>query len=150
MLQVLENLDAGVKPRAAALRVRDTNVPAAVRPEKAEKAGQKEASRERSMSQVLQERSQAAVTARKSLEPPSPVPDIDSADKDDPLAASEYIGDIFSYYKRVEPHFRVTPDYMARQVRNDASSSTGKLYYKPLPILVGAPRFQLLHSCSGL
>lgn len=34
-----------------------------------------------------------------------------------PLAATEYVNDIYSYYKRVEHKFRVAPDYMNAQVR---------------------------------
>lgn len=44
------------------------------------------------------------------------MPDIDSEDKGNELAASEYVADIFSYYKRVEPQYRVSPTYMSRQV----------------------------------
>jgi cyclin B len=77
------------------------------------------------MSALLQSRSEAAAGASTSaaqqqqrrLQPQSPMPDIDSADRKDPLAASEYVADIFSYYKRVEPQFRVSPNYMSRQVR---------------------------------
>ena len=78
------------------------------------------------MSALLQSRSEtAAVTStsaaslqrRQQQQPQSPMPDIDSADRKDPLTASEYVNDIFSYYKRVEPQFRVSPNYMSRQVR---------------------------------
>ena len=48
--------------------------------------------------------------------PKAGLPDIDSADRDDPLAAAEYVVDIFSYWKRCEPMFRVGPEYMSRQV----------------------------------
>ncbi|KAK9820270.1 hypothetical protein WJX72_008376 [[Myrmecia] bisecta] len=91
------------------LRVKDTNVPttSGTAPVAA-KAG-------RSMSSLLQSRSEAAVAERHVLAPASPMPDIDSADKNDPLAASEYVGDIFSYYRRVEPLYRVAPDYMSKQ-----------------------------------
>jgi hypothetical protein len=44
------------------------------------------------------------------------LPDIDSADRGDPLSAAEYVTDIFSYWKRCEPMFRVGPEYMTRQV----------------------------------
>ncbi|EIE25341.1 A/B/D/E cyclin [Coccomyxa subellipsoidea C-169] len=43
------------------------------------------------------------------------MPDIDSEDKGNELAAVDYVADIFSYYKRVEPQFRVSPTYMSRQ-----------------------------------
>ena len=72
----------------------------------------------RSMSALLQSRSEAAAVDRKAsgAEPCSPMPDIDAADKADPLQAAEYVGDIFTYYRRVEPQFRVSPDYMTQQV----------------------------------
>lgn len=73
-----------------------------------------------SMSSLLQQRSEAAVTAKKPAAPPSPLPDIDSADRNNPLAATEYVNDIYSYYRRVEPKFRVQPGYMGNQVRTDA------------------------------
>jgi len=44
-----------------------------------------------------------------------PLPAIDARDAADPLSASAYAADIFAYYRRVEPAFRVGPDYMARQ-----------------------------------
>lgn len=47
--------------------------------------------------------------------PPSPLPDIDGADRSDPLAATEYVHDIFSYFKRVQDRYSVAPDYMAGQ-----------------------------------
>mmetsp|Transcript_6234 Transcript_6234/g.13638 ORF Transcript_6234/g.13638 Transcript_6234/m.13638 type:complete len:439 (-) Transcript_6234:738-2054(-) len=68
-----------------------------------------------SMSSLLQTRSEAAVTTRKAPAPPSPLPDIDSVDNMNPLAASEYVVDIYSYYKRAEPKFRVAHDYMQTQ-----------------------------------
>ena len=46
----------------------------------------------------------------------TPLPALDAADAADPLAASEYAGDIFAYYARAEPRFRPPADYMARQV----------------------------------
>ena len=71
-----------------------------------------------SMSQLLAARSEEAMATRKApVSAASPCPDIDSADKGDPLFASEYASDIFSYYRRVEPLYRVAPDYMTRQVR---------------------------------
>lgn len=48
--------------------------------------------------------------------PKAGLPDIDAADRDDPLAATTYVCDIFSYWKRCEPMFRVGPEYMSRQV----------------------------------
>lgn len=72
-----------------------------------------------SMSSLLQQRSEAAVTAKKAPAPLSPLPDIDIADRGNPLAATEYVNDIYSYYRRVEPKFRVQPGYMANQVGSD-------------------------------
>ncbi|CAL8460573.1 g102 [Coccomyxa elongata] len=70
----------------------------------------------RSMSALLQSRSEAAAAAAETKpQPLSPMPDIDSEDKGNELAASEYVADIFSYYKRVEPQYRVSPTYMSRQ-----------------------------------
>lgn len=69
-----------------------------------------------SMSSLLQSRSESAVVERKQPAPVSPIPDIDKDDKSDPLAASDYVGDIISYYRRIEPLYRVAPDYMSRQV----------------------------------
>lgn len=69
-----------------------------------------------SMSSVLQTRSEAAVTARRPAAP-APLPDIDSGDRDNLLAVSDYVLDIHQYYRRVEPKFRVAPDYMKKQVR---------------------------------
>eukprot|EP00884_Botryococcus_braunii_P000828 jgi/Botrbrau1/10746/Bobra.180_2s0013.1 len=43
------------------------------------------------------------------------VDDIDSADKDNPFAASDYVVDIFSYYSRIEPKTRANANYMASQ-----------------------------------
>lgn len=68
------------------------------------------------MSAMLQIRSEAAVMQRKALAPISPIPDIDKDDKTDPLAAADYVGDIISYYRRIEPLYRVAPDYMSKQV----------------------------------
>ena len=71
------------------------------------------------MSSLLQSRSESAVVERKQAVPVSPIPDIDKDDKSDPLAASDYVGDIITYYRRIEPIFRVPPDYMSRQVCTD-------------------------------
>ncbi len=68
-----------------------------------------------SMTSMLQTRSEAAVTARRTL-CPSPLPDIDAIDRANPLAMAEYVNDIHSYFKRAEPKFRVAPDYMKKQV----------------------------------
>lgn len=71
-----------------------------------------------SMSSLLQSRSEAAVSARKptSGAPPSPLPNIELAsDHNNPLAASEYVNDIYHYFKRIEPKYRVHAGYMSRQ-----------------------------------
>lgn len=69
-----------------------------------------------SMSSLLQSRSEAAVAPHSSTAaPPSPLPDIDSADKLNPLMASEYVNDIYSYYRRVESSFRVPESFMSTQ-----------------------------------
>lgn len=69
-----------------------------------------------SLSSLLQSRSEAAVKPRKSIKaPPSPLPDIDSADRNNALAAAEYVNDIYSYYKHVEPKYRVSQNYMVSQ-----------------------------------
>ena len=112
------------KPRTSGLRPRDSSVPvvsaqapAAVAPAQVVR---KPATR-RSMSQALQDRSEVAVSGGKARKaavcPPSPLPDIDSCDKEDPLAATDFVADIFGYYKRMEPLLRVSPDYMSCQVR---------------------------------
>ena len=69
-----------------------------------------------SLTGLLMSRSESAVAAVKEPTPASPIPDIDSEDSNNPLAASAYVGDIFVYYKRVEPIFRTSSDYMKEQV----------------------------------
>jgi hypothetical protein len=76
-----------------------------------------------SMSSVLQTRSEAAVTTRRSMAVSSPLPDIDAIDRENPLAVADYVNDIQSYYKRVEPKFRVAPDYMRNQVGRECGSA---------------------------
>ncbi|KAL2232109.1 UNVERIFIED_CONTAM: Cyclin-B2-3 [Sesamum indicum] len=44
-----------------------------------------------------------------------PVLDIDSCDKKNPLAVTEYIDDIYTYYKKTESLSCVPPNYMAQQ-----------------------------------
>ena len=69
-------------PKRAALTKRDPNVPAAAAPAAAV-PGAKEirAGRGRSMSALLQSRSETAVQERRISAPASPMPDIDSEDK---------------------------------------------------------------------
>ncbi|KAL4447373.1 hypothetical protein ABPG77_007406 [Micractinium sp. CCAP 211/92] len=104
------------KPRNG-LRPRDSNVPVVSQAAgAAAPPAEKPAPAGRSMSQLLHERSEAALIAGKTKEQCVPaLPDIDSADAHDPLAATDFVADIFSYYKRVEPQLRVAPDYMSRQ-----------------------------------
>jgi cyclin B len=44
-----------------------------------------------------------------------PILDIDTSDADNPLAVTEYIEDLYSYYRKVESSGRVSPNYMAQQ-----------------------------------
>ncbi len=69
-------------PKRAALSKRDPNVPAAAAPAAAV-PGAKETrvGRGRSMSALLQSRSETAVQERRTSAPASPMPDIDSEDK---------------------------------------------------------------------
>ncbi len=79
-----------------------------------------------SLSSLLQNRSDAAAaaTARAPSAPSAaPLPDIDRHDRLDPLEAVEYVNNIYSYYRRVEPKFRVSSDYMGGQVRTAACCS---------------------------
>ncbi|RRT60416.1 hypothetical protein B296_00042946 [Ensete ventricosum] len=43
------------------------------------------------------------------------IPDIDSCDSKDPLAAVEYVEDIYSFYRQIEVTSCVSPDYMSNQ-----------------------------------
>jgi len=43
------------------------------------------------------------------------VSSVDSGDKDDPQAATEYVNDIFGYFREVEKKRAPKPDYMTRQ-----------------------------------
>ena len=73
----------------------------------------------KSLTALLQSRSEAMVpiSERELAQGAPAVPDIDAKDHGDPLAASVYVRDIFSFYKRIEGTFRPSPDYMSRQVR---------------------------------
>ena len=108
------------KPRTGLSR-RDLNVPAPAPAAATAKESKRRAGS--SMSSLLQSRSESAVVERKQAAPISPIPDIDKDDKSDPLAASDYVGDIITYYKRIEPLYRVAPDYMSRQVCCQYSST---------------------------
>lgn len=111
------------KPRAGGLRPRDASMPVVSQPAAGAEA---QPTVGRSMSQLLAARSEAAAgSSRPATEimraAPKLVtlPDIDTADAADPLNACDFVADIFSYYKRVEPQMRVAPDYMTRQVRDE-------------------------------
>ena len=65
----------------------------------------------RSMSSLLSSRSEAASRNKDA----SDLPDIDEADKGNVLAVTEYVNDIYTYYRRIEPNFRVASDYMTNQ-----------------------------------
>ncbi len=110
------------KPRTGLSR-RDLNVPAPAPPAATAKESKRRAGS--SMSSLLQSRSESAVVERKQAAPISPIPDIDKDDKSDPLAASDYVGDIITYYRRIEPLYRVAPDYMSRQVCCQMSTNMG-------------------------
>ena len=69
------------------------------------------------MTSMLQTRSEAAVSMGRKLALQSPIPDIDAIDRSNPLAMTAYVNDIHSFYKRVEPKYRVDPQYMKKQVR---------------------------------
>lgn len=69
-----------------------------------------------SLTGLLVSRSEDAVATQTKAVPASPTYDIDSDDTDNPLAAAQYAGDIFAYYRRVEPVFRASPEYMKAQV----------------------------------
>lgn len=99
------------------LRPRDSNVPVVSQAAAAAAApAEKPAAAGRSMSQLLHARSEAAMSGGKSKKQCMPMlPDIDSGDAADPLAATDFVSDIFAYYKRAEPQMRVAPDYMSRQ-----------------------------------
>ena len=67
-----------------------------------------------SWSQVLERRAEEG--RRSSVHsPPNPLPDIDARDRANPLAASDYVNDIFGYYKRVESSYMASATYMESQ-----------------------------------
>jgi hypothetical protein len=109
------------KPRAGGLRPRDANMPVVSQQAAAPAAENKPAAAGRSMSQLLAARSEAAMNGGDAAAVRRPavssgLPDIDSADAADPLNACDFVADIFSYYRRMEPQMRIAPDYMSRQV----------------------------------
>lgn len=72
----------------------------------------------KSLSAQLVESSAAAQPRKKPTQaanPASPMPDIDSQDRADPLQASDLACTIFAYHKRTEGLYRPLPTYMNRQ-----------------------------------
>lgn len=109
-------MQAALKTQSS-LRVRDPNATAAALRARAPTSNRTAKPVGVSLSSLLQNRSEAATVTKPAFAPPpSPLPDIDSVDKDDPLSAYEYAGSIYNYYRRVEPRFQVPVDYMSTQV----------------------------------
>ncbi|KAG2445429.1 hypothetical protein HXX76_000050 [Chlamydomonas incerta] len=117
----------GVKTRAAARRADGKDAPmpaapgAALRPAQlVPRTRSQVANAQRvqgpSMSSLLSQRSEAFVGSQSvRAPPPSPLPDIDSGDRLNPLMAADYVNDIYYFYKRVEPKYKVPSDYMTKQ-----------------------------------
>eukprot|EP00879_Flechtneria_rotunda_P008862 GHRR01009282.1.p1 GENE.GHRR01009282.1~~GHRR01009282.1.p1 ORF type:complete len:390 (+),score=110.06 GHRR01009282.1:116-1285(+) len=103
---------AGLKPQTS-LRPRDPNATAAIL---RSKVAQPNRPNGVSLSSLLQTRAESASAKAQAVPPASPLPDIDSNDKLNPLAAAEYANSIYSYYRRVESKFHVAHDYMQSQV----------------------------------
>lgn len=85
------------------------------------------------MSQLLAARSEAAMSGADAPTVRRPavssgLPDIDAADAADPLNACDFVADIFSYYRRMEPQLRIAPDYMSRQVTRRPRSCWPKVH----------------------
>jgi hypothetical protein len=138
------------------LRQRDTNVTADEQQpgQKLVQAVKEKGPSGKSLSSILQSRSEAALAedSEEQLEvvepqPQSPLPDIDSKDKHNPLAAAEYASDIFSYYKRIEPLFRPSPNYMKYQVRRDCIYIQFLVHYM---LFHPAESCQILHAVSSI
>jgi len=55
------------------------------------------------------------VVAPKARRASSGLPDIDSGDKGNHLAAADFVKHIFAFYSKMEPRVQVSPDYMTRQ-----------------------------------
>eukprot|EP00879_Flechtneria_rotunda_P026701 GHRR01028521.1.p1 GENE.GHRR01028521.1~~GHRR01028521.1.p1 ORF type:complete len:411 (+),score=117.15 GHRR01028521.1:116-1348(+) len=102
---------AGLKPQTS-LRPRDPNATAAIL---RSKVAQPNRPNGVSLSSLLQTRAESASAKAQAVPPASPLPDIDSNDKLNPLAAAEYANSIYSYYRRVESKFHVAHDYMQSQ-----------------------------------
>lgn len=100
-----------IKPTALKPRDPTATAAAALRSKAAHKGGS-------SLSSLLQSRSEYAATNKRQAAAValSPLPDIDSKDKANPLAEAGYAHDIYCFYRRVEPRFAVPSDYMTSQV----------------------------------
>lgn len=61
------------------------------------------------------ERSMSTLLQKRSAQMEEDLPDIDVADKENPLAVTEYVNSIYSYYYKVEPNTTVGPTYMTNQ-----------------------------------
>lgn len=110
-------LQAGASKPTTSLRPRDPNATAAALRSKVPQASRPAGV---SLSSLLQNRAESAIP--KAAVPLSPLPDIDSADLHNPLAAAEYANSIYDYYRRVEPKFSVPCDYMKGQVRHPSTA----------------------------
>ena len=118
-LQVVKQQQSGIQPAAASAALPGGALPAGRLTRSQARALKSGAS----LSSLLQARSEACTTSRPSslpAEPASPLPDIDGPDRGNPLAACDYVNDLYRFYRRVEPEFRVPHDYMAHQVRRRA------------------------------
>lgn len=151
MPQATAAADVGVRTRAAARKLEGTTKDApAAQPNAAGKpvqlvavprttrsqAAQSQRAQGPSLSSLLSQRSEAFVNSvNVRAPPPSPLPDIDSGDKLNPLMAADYVNDIYYFYKRVEPQFKVPSDYMTKQVSNEQMqgkrSAKGGLRLRP-------------------
>jgi hypothetical protein len=115
-----------VKPQTS-LRPRDPNATAAALRSKVPQSGRPAGV---SLSSLLQNRAESAIP--KAAVPLSPLPDIDSVDKDNPLAAAEYANSIYNYYRRVEPQFSVSCDYMKSQVGDSSADQQDRTGWGPI------------------
>ena len=96
-----------------------------------------------STSALLQRRSENAVAVRAPVSPAASEADVDSKDKLNERAAAEYVGDIFEYFRRVEPQYRVSPAYMSRQV----CYTTRPTGCRPVPSIQAT--VQRKHACDS-
>ncbi|GBF88540.1 B-type cyclin [Raphidocelis subcapitata] len=113
--------DKAIKQQHAAIPPAAVALPGGVRVTRSQTRAQQGGS---SLSALLQARSeatsagsrrQARTSAAQQQRPGSPLPDIDASDRGNPLAACDYVNDVYGFYRRVEPQFRVPADYMSQQ-----------------------------------